>query len=83
MSISAAEKAFIANICDDTLGGIPSIDAKKFAEEFIKHRQLDAKNQLEPLLQKKSSKTESSLNGNDADAFVMVSKKSKKKKSVS
>jgi hypothetical protein len=38
---SISDKSFVSNVCDDTLGGIPSIDARKFADEYWRRRVLD------------------------------------------
>jgi hypothetical protein len=38
---SITDKTFISNVCDDTLGGIPSIDARKFADEYWRRRSQD------------------------------------------
>ena len=34
----------IRSICDDTLGGFTCIDSRKFADEFLKRRKADRKN---------------------------------------
>jgi hypothetical protein len=37
------DASIITNICDDSLGGYTAIDARKFAENFVKRRRLDSK----------------------------------------
>ena len=64
-SISVNDQTFITNICDDTLGGIPSIDTRKFGEEYIRRRLLE-------------EKTSNSSIGKDESSFTVVTKKKKK-----
>jgi hypothetical protein len=62
------DKTFITNICDDTLGGIPSLDPRKFGEEYIRRRLVDEKANIDS-------------NGKDESSFTVVSKKKKSSKS--
>lgn len=59
------DKAFITNICDDTLGGIPSIDPRKFGAEYISRRLVE-------------EKAASNSVGKDESSFTVVTKKKKK-----
>ena len=68
-SISAKDKNFITNICDDTLGGIPSIDPRKFGEEYLRRRLIDEHSTLS---------TTTKGNAEDESAFTVVTKKKKK-----
>lgn len=59
------DKTFITNICDDTLGGIPSIDPRKFGAEYIRRRLVE-------------EKATNDFNGKDESSFTVVTKKKKK-----
>lgn len=72
-SISATDTSFITNVCDDTLGGIPSIDARKFGAEYARRRLEDEKSVDRPA---EKSASRSSLV--DSSFTVVTKKKSKK-----
>ena len=84
-SISLSDTKIIENVCDDTLGGIPSIDSKSFAVEYIRQRTIDvekiSKGQATsvPLQQALSKKSTPS----DDASFTVVSKKRGSKKRLS
>lgn len=66
------DEPMIYTICDDTLGGVHSIDARKFAKEFIGLRSGKGGGSKGPRVPEKAGKFES------ANKFVVVGKKGKK-----
>lgn len=60
------DTTFITNICDDTLGGIPSLDPRKFGAEYIRRRLVEEKANIDS-------------NGKDESSFTVVTKKKKNK----
>jgi hypothetical protein len=67
------DEPMIYTICDDTLGGVHSIDACKFAKEFIQRRSGRGNGE-----QAKSRQPEKAGKFDSANKFVVVGKKGKK-----
>ena len=79
LSIPTNDSAMVFQICDDALGGITSIDPRKFAGEFIARRKDE---NSRPDLSREIGLLSSSLplKASTAGGFVVVNGKKKKNK---
>lgn len=81
MMIDVSDSATIYDICNDTLGGYTSIDSRRFAEEFIRRRRMDASHggNWETITSGPSSASSSNnISGFETtNKFVVVGKKKK------
>jgi hypothetical protein len=65
------------NVCDDTLGGIPAVDARKFAQDYVQQRTLEEQKGSAGVSSAPQRKDPSSAA--EKSEFTIVKKKSKKK----
>ncbi|TPX37157.1 hypothetical protein SmJEL517_g01056 [Synchytrium microbalum] len=76
LSIPIGEASTLQLICDDTLGGLTAIDARKFADEFVRRRRSDREETTTPGGgSSRPSSANSMADFDTGNRFVVVNKK--------